>query len=219
METQESIPANELVQLDPEQEGHLANLDKARSAIAIASTPIECKKLGDEASTLLYYARRVGKSIEIQNDLAEIVIDSESRAGEILKDMAKSGARANHGQPKKERFHEGTILSKLGDLGVTKKQSSKWQQVAAVPTAARKKYIAICNEEKVSATTAGLLRSQNPRKKKSAKEENDSGAAWKKCTDAINDSLDKYWDQMDRVGKNAVIGWFGNIVKKLKENV
>ena len=55
-------------------------------------------------------------------------------AGKLLKEMKEQGQRAGVGQPKKVSSHDVSILpeKKLKELGITYKQASDWQRVAAV---------------------------------------------------------------------------------------
>ena len=60
-----------------------------------------------------------------QNILAEGRIRAERKAGKLLKQMDKAKGAATK---------RGDIASpRLADIGVTKKQSSRWQQQAKVP--------------------------------------------------------------------------------------
>ena len=77
-------------------------------------------------------------SRKVQNDIGEIILEAEARAGELLKEVPKqSGSR---GVGKKVEFKNRTPL--LSDLGVTKLQSHNWQRVAAVPAEARRRWVA-----------------------------------------------------------------------------
>lgn len=56
-------------------------------------------------------------------------IRAERRAGELLKETKESGQRhKGHGDQKSESRH---TTPKLPDFGITRDQSSKWQQLAA----------------------------------------------------------------------------------------
>ncbi len=76
--------------------------------------------------------RRVpGANVKLERQACEIRLRAERRAGQLLAEMD----RAKAGQPRKERSDDTTILQppKLGDLGVSKDQSSQWQKLAKVP--------------------------------------------------------------------------------------
>jgi hypothetical protein len=84
-------------------------------------------RIGDKAAALQVYYKQSGESLGIQNAAAEVKIRAERRAGEILAAMEKRGG-ARDG---KTELPKGTPL--LSDIGITKKQSHRWQQVASVP--------------------------------------------------------------------------------------
>ena len=58
---------------------------------------------------------------------ADLKLRAERKAGEMLRAMPKHGG----GRPSENRLHD--VTSSLADVGVTKIQSHRWQQVAAVP--------------------------------------------------------------------------------------
>ena len=63
---------------------------------------------------------------------AEIRVRAERRAGELLRDMKKRDG----GDAMRARFQKGTELPpKLSELGITKKQSSRWQKLAKLSEA------------------------------------------------------------------------------------
>jgi hypothetical protein len=174
----------------------IARIDKARREIAAAKTIDECRKIGDKAEAARYYARKIGMSLDTQNELAEIIIESQARAGEILADMKKNGERASgHAPMKKSGLPKGKPT--LSDLGVTEKQSHVYQKVAAVPAAARARYIAESREAKTMATTTGLLKSvKSEPKEKDKPLPKAKGPAHdpdEECVLTIQEALDVCW--------------------------
>jgi len=71
--------------------------------------------------------RHQATNFEAERNLAAIRIRAERRAGELLKDMQANGDRAR-GRPKKV-----SPQATLSKLGIAREQSSKWQQLAAIP--------------------------------------------------------------------------------------
>ena len=62
----------------------------------------------------------------------EIRMRAERRAGELLKETKESGQRVNEkGSNKVSRG--ATPTATLSDFGISRDQSSKWQQLAEVP--------------------------------------------------------------------------------------
>ncbi len=68
--------------------------------------------------------------LEMQNAAAEIKLRAERCAGEMLSVIDKHPG----GRPSKNRRHDVTSLpAKLKEIGVAKKQSERWQTIAALP--------------------------------------------------------------------------------------
>lgn len=84
----------------------------------------------DKALQQLRASRQQDLGLEMQNDLAEIRIRAERRAGELLIEMKDQGVRQAQGRPEK-RYTDDTI--KLDEIGISKVQSSHWQQIAEIP--------------------------------------------------------------------------------------
>jgi hypothetical protein len=71
----------------------------------------------------------------------ESLVGREIRAGELLAEMKVRGERQKAGDvgtPKSRKKKDGSALlpslpPRLSDLGVSKTQSSRWQQLAALP--------------------------------------------------------------------------------------
>jgi hypothetical protein len=114
---------------------------------------------------------------EAANDAAAIRNEAQARAGELLKSMAEDGRRAERGRP--EKMSQAATFSDAGpeadegeadqpdppapaatldELGVSRSESSRWQQVAAVPADVRREYVEETKAEKGEVSTAGLLR-------------------------------------------------------------
>jgi hypothetical protein len=115
-------------------------------------------------------ARRVAKLAEAQrraaevveaaneaaNDAAAVRIEAKAKAGELLQQMAEGGGRSSgHTFQESQR---ATPAPTLDELGVSKSESSRWQQVANVPEDVREDYVEETKAAKGEVTTAGLLR-------------------------------------------------------------
>ena len=128
----------------------LVKFDAARTALAEAASVDEVLVIRNKAEALRAYIRQSGESLEMQNRCAEIRIRAERRAGELLTGIEK-------GRPRK-----GDTMSPLSKLGVTKKQSSRWQKIASVPEDVLTKHITatfMAEKELTSASVRRLARS------------------------------------------------------------
>lgn len=104
----------------------------ARRAIAEAKTIDEVKTIRDKAEAVRVYYRQIGETLEVQNDVAEIKIRAERRAGELLREMADNGERVTQSEGY-NRMASNNTTPILSDLGITRDQSSNWQRIAAIP--------------------------------------------------------------------------------------
>lgn len=112
-------------------------------AIDAAYKVDEVKDIRDKAVALEQYARQA-KNIEAERRACEIRLRAERKAGQILKKTDKpKGGRPTKGKPVPR-----------GDRLISKKQSSKWQKLAAVPQADFDTALA----EAEKPTTDGIIR-------------------------------------------------------------
>ena len=108
----------------------LVLMNTAHQKIQLAKSLPEVKDIHDKAKTLQEYAKQQKLGLEMQNDLAEIVIRAERKAGELLKEteLDKGGRPTEDNQS-----NDSTSLPKLKDLGISKFESSSWQRIAEIP--------------------------------------------------------------------------------------
>jgi hypothetical protein len=112
---------------EAEQDRELALLDRAQLAIHEATTVREVKEIRDKAEALEIYAKRAEYGEILQQRCAEIKLRAERRAGELLKDL-----NLRPGRPAQDMVTNGNHYS-LDSIGITKKESSKWQRLAGIP--------------------------------------------------------------------------------------
>ncbi len=141
----------------PDAPAVLAALDKLSVAIASTTTIPDAKELHDRVSALQTYIRRKDFGIEVQNRGMEINIHSQRRLGELLQDMAKNPGKLLQGSASPPS-HDARAEPRLQDLGINFSQSSRWQQLAAVPTEMFEEYVASLNARAESLTISGLIR-------------------------------------------------------------
>lgn len=105
----------------------LANISEARRLLASTTDLSEVKAIRDKAEAVRKYRQVSGESMKAQNHAAEIRLMAERRAGELLTVMEKSQG----GRPTKTSSTVSVVS--LADMGVSHKQSSRWQTLARVP--------------------------------------------------------------------------------------
>jgi hypothetical protein len=108
----------------------LVFLDNARHEIQSASDILTLKVIHDKLSAMKVYFKAAKASFEISQQCSEMKIRCERKAGELLGNMDLNEG----GRPSKT----GDLVSsvsppKLADLDISKKQSSRWQQISKIP--------------------------------------------------------------------------------------
>lgn len=127
--------------------------DRARQAVAEAKSIDEVKQIRDQAEALRLYVRQQGESLQMQNDIAEIKLRAERRAGELLREMDKNKG----GNP--NLLHDETGCSPtLPELGISRVQSHRWQTEAQVPDEEFEQYVAETKANGEELTSTGLRR-------------------------------------------------------------
>jgi hypothetical protein len=130
----------------------LAKYEAARHALQAAHCVDEVKDIRDKAQAMAAYARQA-KDTELIEWATEIKVRAERRAGEMLRETERNLG----GRPPKTGDTMSPV-SKLRDIGVSKKQSERWQKLAAVPEDKFEQAVAAAKDVAGEVTTAAMLR-------------------------------------------------------------
>jgi len=128
--------------------------------LAEARSVEDLTDVADKADAVRLYLKRRGAGLDVQNRAAELKIRAERSVGTMLEDVIQhQGGRptenGNPGLPLNGSPDEKPV--KLADLGVTKKQSSKWQKLADIHDDEFDELCTRFREEEKELTTAGIL--------------------------------------------------------------
>lgn len=144
----------------------LATISKAAAALVKAKTLDDVLHIRDQAEALRTYIKAAAEGIVAANAAAEIKLRAERKAGEMLAAMEKKkpGPKPKPGPEQEEIGPTMGPISSLDDLGITKNQSSRWQQEASVPEEKFTEFLEDCRDNQKEVTQAGLLRIANQAK-------------------------------------------------------
>ena len=134
----------------------LTKWNTARQAIIEAKSVDEVKNIKDRAEAMRAYAKQVGESLEVQNNICEIKLRAERKMGEMLKEMPKDN---KGGDRKSSRLHNVTVNKPptLKDIGIEKHESSRYQKIAELPEEKFEEIIKETKEEEKELTEALML--------------------------------------------------------------
>jgi hypothetical protein len=142
----------------------LVRYEQARNALAECHKVDEVKDIRDKAEAMAAYARQA-KDQELILWATEIKVRAERRAGEMLRGMAERGERATQGDGPKFDPANSSIEELVSDrpktleeLGVNKRESHRWQALAAMPDEHFETAVATAKESAGQVTTAFMLR-------------------------------------------------------------
>ena len=134
----------------------LARINEAMTALSAAKTLDDVVQIRDQAEALRVYVKAASNSLDAANAAAEIKLRAERKAGEMLAAMQLPGRGGG------DVKSSGTVLlDSLGDLGIDKTQSSRWQREASVDEDTFLEYIFSCQAEGRELTQSGLLKLAN----------------------------------------------------------
>lgn len=133
------------------EDRELLGVERAAAFLAECRNVDEVRDVRDKARAIEVYQRTRGASLEAQQDASEIALRAERRLGELCHGL--TGGRGG------DRTSEAARLAPtLEDLGISKSQSSRWQQLAAVEAEAFEEHVRAVRDRGERLTTAGTIR-------------------------------------------------------------
>jgi hypothetical protein len=127
----------------------LARYEAARTALAEAHRVDEVKDIRDKAEAMAAYARQA-KDSELIEYATEIKVRAERRCGELLTVSVEHGGD--------RRSESRSKAPTLNDMGLTRDESSRYQQLAAMPDDHFETAVATAKATAGEVTTAFMLR-------------------------------------------------------------
>ena len=121
--------------------GGLAELVKAANVEDV-------KSIRDKAEAVRKYAQNAKLGLELQNQAAELKIRAERKAGNLLNSMKLRGGN------RKSKSQSATLKK----IGITKHQSSRWQQMATVSEREFTAWVDECRKSDRELTSSSVLR-------------------------------------------------------------
>lgn len=133
----------------------LIKYEAARSALAEAHRVDEVKDIRDKAEAMAAYARQA-KDNELIQYATEIKVRAERRCGELLARTER--ARPEDNLKRGPKSNDATTGPTLAQMGLTKDESSRYQQLAAMPADHFETAVATAKATAGEVTTAFMLR-------------------------------------------------------------
>lgn len=127
-------------------------IEAARMALETIESAEEAIATAKFAESVRYAAKQAGAGLQIENEAFQLRARAARRAGQLLQRMAEEGERAKPGTNPKWS-HDATTLS---DLGITKWESQRYQDVARIEDATFESYLS--GEKSARLTMNRLLR-------------------------------------------------------------
>lgn len=133
----------------------LTKYEAARTALAEAHRVDEVKDIRDKAEAMAAYARQA-KDNELIQYATEIKVRAERRCGELLARTER--ARPEDNLRRGPKSNDATTGPTLAQMGLTKDESSRYQQLAAMPAEHFETAVATAKATAGEVTTAFMLR-------------------------------------------------------------
>jgi hypothetical protein len=137
-------------------------VEEARNLLRQAVRVDEAKRIRDQGQAIKVYLRAQKAAKSAIDDAGEIILQATRRMGELLKEQKRTGKRAsrNSNLRKGPKSQAATSESPptLEDLGLTRSQASRAQQLADIPEETVTKYVEERRADAArSITVSGLI--------------------------------------------------------------
>jgi hypothetical protein len=133
----------------------LPRYDEMCRAIAECHRVDEAKDIRDRAEALRAYSKKASNR-EAEVQFSEIKLFAERKCGEMLREMAELGQRDSGKGNRNPVLKSQDATPKLSELGITRDESSRFQQIAAVPQKQFDAHIANARIEQKPVTSASV---------------------------------------------------------------
>lgn len=134
----------------------IVKYSRMRAEIQKFTTVDECLEMDNKIEACRVYAAKEKVSSEERNILAEAAIYNARKGGALLAKMERRDKRDNLKQAPKS--HAATSTPTLNDIGISRSQSSRWQQIAKVPEKKLKGHVEAVKADGGELTFAGVRR-------------------------------------------------------------
>lgn len=136
----------------------ITTLTNATRMLAEVRNIDDAKKIINLAEAARVYAKQVELGLEAQNHAAEIKLRAQRKAGEILSTMEKAQGKRTDLLTSSQPVTKYNDTPTLEELGIARNDSSRWQQIAAMPEQAFEEFIDDAKAEGRELTTAAVYR-------------------------------------------------------------
>lgn len=189
--------------------GTLAKLSRIRTDLESAKTIPDIIDVRDKSAAVITYAKAIGLKVEIVNVAVENKLRAERKAGALLAGMDGKGS---HGGKRRS-----SSIVELETLGVTKKQSHRWQKLAGITDADFDSFVAQANESKTELTTDSVMRQwaaiSKPSNGKSLRESDTLAAALERLHSAMSRIYD-VWPERHRAALETKLRDYADEIKE-----
>lgn len=176
-------------------------LASMRQHLDVAESLEDVKSLMQRADFMRVAAKKAKVATEIQLDVEEYALDAERKAGQMLGgiELAKGGNQDKIIQPVPDEDGLDDQAPTLEDLGITRKESSRWKRIAALPDDDYEAYKAEARA-KGEVTKAGAVKKAKEIAQAAAREERETTLK-AQADAAADDGLIEHSDILDFIAR------------------